>query len=128
MDPLGLAFENYNALGIWRDQEKKQSIDSSGQLVTGRKFRNAGELKQILKSEYKLDIYRSLTEKLLTYALGRGPEPQDVETVDQVVDRVEREGGHFSSILYGLIESSPFQRRRESTALASTTPGPGAKP
>jgi len=130
MDPLGLAFENYNAMGIWRDQEKKQPIDASGKLVTGRTFKDARELKQILKTEYKLDIYRCLTEKMLTYALGRGPEYQDVETIDQVVDRVEREGGKLSSILFGLIESSPFQKRRETNAVASSTtpPVPGAKP
>ena len=97
MDPLGLAFENYNAMGIWRDQEKKQPIDASGKLVTGRTFKDARELKQILRTEYKLDVYRCLTEKMMTYALGRGPEYQDVETVDQVVDRVEREGGKLSS-------------------------------
>jgi cytochrome c553 len=128
MDPLGLAFENYNAMGIWRDQEKKQPIDASGKLVTGRAFKDARELKQILKTEYKLDVYRCLTEKLMTYALGRGPEYQDVETVDQVVDRVEREGGKLSTIVYALIESSPFQKRRELAAIASKTPLTGAKP
>ena len=126
MDPLGLAFENYNALGIWRDAEKKQPIDASGKLVTGRTFKDARELKTILKSEYKLDVYRCLTEKMMTYALGRGPEYQDVETVDQVVEKVEREGGRFSSILTGLIESSPFQRRRNLPAFASNPPDPGA--
>ena len=128
MDPLGLAFENFNALGIWRDVEKKQPIDASGKLVTGRTFKDARELKQILKAEYKLDIYRCLTEKMMTYALGRGPEYQDVETVDQVVDRVEREGGKLSSIVVGLIESSPFQKRRNQPAFASKTPDTGAKP
>ena len=126
MDPLGLAFENYNAMGIWRATEKQQPIDASGKLVTGRTFKDARELKAILKSEYKLDIYRCLTEKMMTYALGRGPEYQDVETVDQVVEKVEREGGRFSSILTGLIESSPFQKRRNSPAFASNPPDPGA--
>ena len=131
MDPLGLAFENFNALGIWRGTEKEQPIDASGKLVTGREFKDARELKQILKAEYKLDIYRCLTEKMLTYALGRGPEYQDVETIDQVVDRIERDGGKLSSLVYGLIESSPFQRRREPAALAVSgpkTPEPGARP
>jgi hypothetical protein len=128
MDPLGLAFENYNAMGFWRDQEKKQPIDASGKLVTGRAFKDARELKQILKTEYKLDVYRCLTEKMMTYALGRGPEYQDVETVDQVVDRVEREGGKLSTIVYALIESSPFQKRRDQAAIASKTPQSGAKP
>ena len=134
MDPLGLAFENYNALGMWRDAEKKQPIDASGKLVTGRTFGNARELKQILKTEYKIDIYRCLTEKLMTYALGRGPEYQDVETIDQVVDRVDREGGKLLTIVTGLIESSPFQKRRDKAAYASANasapkpPESGARP
>jgi hypothetical protein len=53
-----------------------------------------------------------LTEKLLTYALGRGLEYYDVETVDQIVDRLDRADGHFSALLAGVIESAPFQRER----------------
>jgi mono/diheme cytochrome c family protein len=129
MDPLGLAFENFNAMGIWRDQEKKQPIDASGKLVTGRTFKNARELKQILITENKLDVYRCLTEKLLTYALGRGPEYQDVETVDQIVDRLERNEGRFSALLTGIIDSAPFQKRRNLPAIASKPPiETGAKP
>jgi PAS domain-containing protein len=130
MDPLGLAFENYNALGIWRDKEKAQPIDASGKLINGRTFKDARELKQILLTENKLDVYRCLTEKMLTYALGRGPEYQDVETVDQIVDRIERNDGRFSNLLYGIIESSPFQKRRSlPTIAASKTPlETGAKP
>jgi len=128
MDPLGLAFENFNALGIWRDAEKKQPIDASGKLVNGRTFKDARDLKKILLTENKLDVYRCLTEKMLTYALGRGPEYQDVETVDQVVDRIEREGGRFSALLTGIIDSSPFQKRRDLPTLASKPSDSGAKP
>jgi Protein of unknown function (DUF1592)/Protein of unknown function (DUF1588)/Protein of unknown function (DUF1587)/Protein of unknown function (DUF1585)/Protein of unknown function (DUF1595) len=128
MDPLGLAFENYNAMGIWRDTEKTQPIDASGKLVNGRTFKDARELKQILLTENKLDVYRCLTEKMMTYALGRGPEYQDVETIDQIVDRIEREDGRFSALLTGIIESSPFQKRRNLPAFASKPPDPGAKP
>ncbi len=129
MDPLGLAFENYNAMGIWRDQEKKQPIDASGKLVTGRTFKDARELKQILLTENRLDVYRCLTEKMLTYALGRGPEYQDVETVDAIVDRLDRDGGRFSILLTGIIDSSPFQKRRNFPSIAAKPPiAPGAKP
>ena len=93
MDPLGLALENYNALGMYRTEEKKQPIDASGKLVTGRTFKDARELKVILKTERKLDFYRCLTEKLMTYALGRGIEYHDVESVDRVVERIECGGG-----------------------------------
>ncbi len=87
MDPLGLALENFNAMGMWRDTEHGQPIDASGQLITGESFTNVNEFKEILVKKHDKDFYRTITEKLLTYALGRGLEYYDVETVDQIVDR-----------------------------------------
>ncbi len=125
MDPLGLALENFNALGSFRTAERKQPIDASGKLVTGRTFQDARELKKILKDEHKLDFYRCLTDKLLTYALGRGIEYHDSEAVDQIVERIDREGGKFSGLLMGVIESAPFQKRREAApTIAAKSPGP----
>ncbi len=118
MDPLGLALENFNALGLWREQESGQPIDASGRLLTGESFHDVRDLKRILKDRHYLDFYRCLTEKLLTYALGRGLDYHDVETVDQIVERVDREGGRFSALLMGLIESAPFQKRRDVATLA----------
>jgi hypothetical protein len=76
-----------------------------------------------LKEEHREDFYRCLTEKLLTYALGRGVEPSDVETVDQIVQRLESEQGRFSALLTGVIESAPFQKRRNGSAVAATAVG-----
>ncbi len=112
MDPLGLALENFNALGMFREKERKQPIDAAGKLITGEPFHDIRELKHILASEHRQDFYRCLTEKLLTYALGRGLEYYDVETVDQIVARLEKENGHSSALLMGIIESAPFQKRR----------------
>jgi hypothetical protein len=112
MDPLGLSLENFNALGMWRDKERTQPIDASGQLITGESFHDIRELKRILKEKHKLDFCRCLTEKLLTYALGRGLDYLDVETVDSIVERMDRDGGRFSALLLGVIESAPFQKRR----------------
>jgi len=112
MDPLGLALENFNALGLWRDQEQGQVIDSSGTLITGESFTHIRELKKILATSHRREFYRCLTEKMLTYALGRGLEYYDVGTVDQIVKRIEKENGRPSALLAGIIESSPFQRRR----------------
>jgi hypothetical protein len=112
MDPLGLALENFNALGMWRDKELDQSVDPAGQLITGESFRDIRELKHLLRDKHRTDFYRCLSEKLLTYALGRGLEATDVETVDQIVQRLERQGGHSSALLMGVIESAPFQKRR----------------
>jgi len=112
MDPLGLALENFNALGMWREKERGQPVDSAGQLITGEPFANIRELKRILATERKTDFYRCLTEKLLVYALGRGLEYYDVQAVDDIVGRLEKSGGKPSALMIGVIESTPFQRRR----------------
>jgi hypothetical protein len=113
MDPLGLAFENFNAMGMWRESEFGEPIETGGQLITGEPFNNIQDLKQILVKNHAEDFYRTLTEKLLTYALGRGLEDYDVETVDQIVQRIEKSGGRSSALLAGVIESAPFQRTRK---------------
>jgi mono/diheme cytochrome c family protein len=123
MDPLGLALENFNAMGMWREKERGQALDTEGVLITGEKFGGIRDLKRILKDEHRADFYRCLTEKLLTYALGRGLEYSDVETVDQIVERLEREQGRFSALLTGVIESAPFQKRRNVTAVAAAAAG-----
>ena len=120
MDPLGLALENFNALGLWREKESGQAIDASGRLLTGESFHDVRDLKRILKDQHYLDFYRCITEKLLTYALGRGLDYHDVEAVDQIVQRVDREGGRFSALILGVIESAPFQKRREVATPAAT--------
>jgi hypothetical protein len=112
MDPLGLALENFNALGMFRETERKLPIDTKGKLITGETFEGIRDLKKVLKDKRKTDFYRCLTEKLLTYALGRGLEYYDVEAVDQIVARLEKEDGKFSALLTGIVESAPFQKRR----------------
>src|SRR5262249_7242176 len=62
MDPLGLALENFNAMGMWRDSEQGRPIDTSGELMTGEKFSGIRELKTIIKDKHRLDFYRCLTE------------------------------------------------------------------
>jgi len=116
MDPLGLALENFNAMGMWREQEQGQPIDAAGKLITGAKFSSLRELKQLLASQHQLDFYRALTEKLLTYALGRGVEYYDIETMDQIVGRLEKANGRPSALLMGIVESAPFQKTRNLNA------------
>ena len=125
MDPLGLALENFNAMGMWRTQELRQPIDVGGNLVTGESFTNIQTLKHILATKHAREFYRTITEKLLTYALGRGLEYYDVETVDQIMGRLEKNNGHFSALLMGVIESAPFQKSRNLNVTASVNP---AKP
>jgi mono/diheme cytochrome c family protein len=113
IDPLGLAFENFSALGTWRDYEGKTPIDASGRLITGEKFNGVNELKDILKDKYKSNFYRCLAEKLLTYALGRGLDYYDVDTVDTIVSQMAAKEGKMSALIMGVVESAPFQRRRD---------------
>ncbi len=112
MDPLGLAFENFNAMGKWRDAERGLSLEPAGQLVSGEKFNGAAELKRILVTNHREAFHRCLTEKLLTYALGRGLDHRDETTVDALLARLDHNNGRASALLEGIIESDAFQRRR----------------
>ena len=128
LDPIGLAFENFNAMGMWREKERNQVIDGSGKLITGETFTNVVELKRILATKHRVDFYRCLTEKLLTYATGRGMEYYDTETIDQIVAQLDQDNGRFSALLTGIIDSAPFQKQRnQANALYSDAPEPMEK-
>ncbi len=102
----------FQCLWSFRETEKDQPIDASGQLITGEKFSNVSELKRILVNSRRSDFYRCVTEKMLVFALGRGLELQDEYTVDQIVSQLEASGGKFSALLNGVVNSAPFQRCR----------------
>jgi hypothetical protein len=108
MDPLGLALENFNALGRWRDTDRGQQIEAHGQLITGEEFSDVGTLKRILLEDHRIEFYRCLTEKMLIYALGRGLDYHDVVTIDAIVDRLESSDGKPSELLRGIVTSAPF--------------------
>jgi hypothetical protein len=112
MDPLGLAMENFNAEGLYRNQELGQPIDPSGQLFTGEKFKDISELKHALVQNHLEEFYHCLTEKMMIYATGRGMEYYDMPTIDKIVGRLDDEDGRFSALLLGVIESAPFQEQR----------------
>jgi hypothetical protein len=115
MDPLGLALENFNALGMYRTTERGKPIDAAGKLLDGSEFKDIRDLKAILKDKHREEFYHCVAEKLLTYALGRGLDYYDVETLDAIVARLKANDGKFSALLMGVIESAPFQRRRSTT-------------
>jgi hypothetical protein len=115
MDPIGLAFENFNALGRWRDKELSQPIEVAGELITGEPFKNVQELKKVLVTKRRMDYYHCVTEKMFIYAMGRGAEPGDQATLDTIVDRLEAEKGSLQTLIAGIIESPAFQRRRQVT-------------
>ncbi len=111
MDPLGFALENYDAIGAWREKDGRFAIDASAVLPDGRKFDGPNELKQILKQDHAL-FRRSFSEKMLTYALGRGLEVFDRCAVDDICQAVRESEDRFSRLVLAIVESDPFQKRR----------------
>ena len=112
LDPLGFGLENYDAVGGWRDKDGGTAVDSSGTLPSGESFRGPTELKRILKAHTR-EFTRCLTEKMLTYALGRGLEEYDRCAVDQIVKSLETDRYRFSTLILAIVKSDPFQKRRE---------------
>jgi hypothetical protein len=116
MDPLGLAFENFNAMGKWRDAERGTDVDAGGKLLSGESFNGARELKHILVANHREAFYRCFIEKMLIYALGRGLSYTDETTVDLLIEKLNKEGGKSSTVLQGIVESDAFLRRRSSAS------------
>jgi mono/diheme cytochrome c family protein len=114
MDPLGFGLENYDAVGAWRDRDDSFPIDASGTLPSGQSFRGPGQLKEILKAR-RAEFARCLTEKLLTYALGRGLDLQDRCVVDRIVTDLARQQYRFSRLVLGIVRSDPFRKRKVET-------------
>jgi len=111
MDALGFGMENYDPIGRWRTHERRLPLDTSGVLPTGESFQGPAQLKEILKSQTP-DFARCLTEKMLTYALGRGLENYDRPTVDAIVRSMAAEDYRFSRLISEIVKSKPFRMRR----------------
>jgi cytochrome c551/c552 len=123
MDAIGFALENYDAIGRWRTHDGKFVIDPSGTL-NGATLNGAADLKALLRSKQD-EFVGALTEKLLTYALGRGLERADKPVVRSISRSLARDEYRFSSLVQGIVESLPFQMRRPS--MVSSVP-PATKP
>jgi len=111
MDPVGFALENYDAVGRWRRAEDGVPVDVSGGLPDGAQFSGVAGLEKALLTRPEL-FATTVTEKLLTYALGRGVEFTDAPAVRQIVRQAERNNFRFSSLLEGIAGSPSFQMRR----------------
>jgi hypothetical protein len=81
-------------------------------LITGEKFSDVAALKNVLADERRDDFYRCLSEKILTYAIGRGPEYFDAVTIDALVDQLNEGEGTLKELVVAIIKSAPFQKRR----------------
>jgi len=121
MDPIGFGFENFDGIGAWRDKDGEFGVDATGQLGEGMNFDGAIELKHLLAEQKRDEFVRCLTEKVLTYALGRGLEYYDKCAVDAIVKTTAKEGYGFRALITAVTKSVPFQRMRDGED------GPGPK-
>lgn len=110
MDPIGFALENYDAIGRWRDTDGDFPIDPAGELVGGIEIGGPEDLKKALVEKEK--FVESLSEKLLTYALGRGTEYYDKCAIDLIVEQLEANEFRFSSLIDAIVTSEPFLKRQ----------------
>ena len=111
MDALGFGLENYDAVGAWRTEDGGVPVDTAGELPGGRSFQGPKDLKALLADTERDAFVRCLTEKMLTYALGRGLEPYDKPAVDRICLELENNGFRFSQLVQSIVESLPFQMR-----------------
>ena len=111
MDAIGFAFENFDAVGAWRDFDGQFEIDPAGSLPGGRRFQGPTDLKRILKEEAE-KFAHALAAKTLTYALGRGLEYYDKCAVDEIVASLVDNDYRFSQLILGVVNAEPFRKRR----------------
>jgi len=114
IDPAGLALENFDATGAWRTRDggtRGTSVDASGQLVDGTKINGVVELRQALLREPSTFV-RTMTERLMTYALGRGVKYYDMPAVRKIATDATPKGNKFSALVLGIVESPVFQRNQ----------------
>ncbi|MFM7844861.1 MAG: DUF1592 domain-containing protein, partial [Planctomycetota bacterium] len=118
MDQLGFGFENFDAVGRWREREGEQLVDASGELPGGSKFSGPRELVTILTRK-KAEFSRTIAERMLTYSLGRGLEFTDRCAVDELVKVLEREDYRLQALVLAIVQSEPFRLRRSDEKTAN---------
>jgi hypothetical protein len=111
MDPIGFAMENYDAIGRFRATDDHFPIDASGELPGGIRFEDSLEFKQKLKVIGKKRFSRSIVKNLMTYALGRGLELQDISTVEDIRKQLEHDDYRLQSVILGIVDSDAFRFR-----------------
>jgi mono/diheme cytochrome c family protein len=112
MDPIGLGFENFDAIGAWRDKEGDAAINPSATLADGTTLNGPGELKKLLRTARKDDFVRCLTEHMLRYSLGRRLEYYDAGTVQEIGKALAKKDYRFSELVVEIVKSYPFRYRK----------------
>jgi hypothetical protein len=126
MDVLGFGLENYNGIGKWRTLDGKFPIDVAGTLPNGKSFSTPAEMRTLLKDDLP-QVAKCLTEKMMTYAIGRGMQPYDRRAMDEVGRKLAESDYQFQALIYEVVRSLPFQQRRgELTTSIETTPNRAA--
>jgi hypothetical protein len=120
MDPVGLALENFDAVGRWRTTEYGEPIDAKGKLVDGTEINGTVDLRNALL-KYSDRFVQTTSQKLMTYALGRGLEYYDMPTIRAITRSAAKNDYRFSSLVMGIVESPQFQMRAPESAQASAT-------
>jgi mono/diheme cytochrome c family protein len=120
MDPLGFAFENYDSIGTWRTKDKyaRTLIDSAGKLVDGTSVNGPADVRQALM-KHPDQFVQTMTEKLLTYGLGRRLEYYDMPMIRKIVRDAAKDDYRFSSVIMGIVKSPPFQMSVKATESAA---------
>ncbi|WP_171184663.1 DUF1592 domain-containing protein [Alienimonas chondri] len=118
MDPLGFAFEHFDAVGQWREKDGRFEIDASGELPDGTTFEGATELVAVLDGRSD-EFVTHFTRQLMTYGLGRGMEWFDRCSVDEVVEATRPNGHRFRDLVRGIVLSDPFRKRSAESIAAN---------
>lgn len=111
MDTIGFGLENFDPVGVFREKEHGKTIDPSGELPGTGKFANTAELRKLLLSKSEL-FARCFTEKMLTYAIGRGMERADNCVIDALVEDLKKDGYKMQHLIGAIVKSEPFQKRK----------------
>jgi len=112
MDPIGFALENYDAIGVWRDQDQGRPIDTAAEFPDGRKVNGVLELKKMLWDK-KSEFVEGFTEKMLTFALGRGVEYYDGAVVKTIADACAKNDYSMTTLMVEIVKSYPFLYRQK---------------
>jgi hypothetical protein len=127
MDVLGFGLENYDAIGKWRTMDGKFPIDVGGTMPNGKTFTTSAEMRTILLAGMP-QVSRCLTEKIMTYALGRGMQAYDRRSIENIDKTLAADGYRFQTLIFEVVRSLPFQSRRGELPVTKQIPAPQSKP
>jgi hypothetical protein len=122
IDPLGFGLENFDSIGRWRDSDEGEPVDSAGTLVSGESFRGPAELKRVLVTSKRDQFVKNLTQRLLSYSLGRGLEYYDEPAVNEILANLAKADYKADALVVEIARSYPFRFRRYDVMVAEKPP------